>query len=273
MVPTPITIFSKGFNSRARINCPTANGFSVAAADTEYAAGTYTYCGENTNGADLRTKVILKGQLMQKIGEKNYESLELARWYGTEYAGEDALRTAVANSLKYTLYYSADGNYYSIAPEDLICVEGSDVGAEAYEVGFQLSSTAGKGENKTWYQYSSAKGYELLGDSSTTGDNAAKTNEYLKGVEPAILYKSGQTYYYVDIEHLGTAGAKYGVVRNHVYQIDIESIKGYGSPVYNGTSDLKDPEYPKVEDESSFVAARINVLSWKVVKQGVDIVQ
>jgi hypothetical protein len=32
------------------------------------------------------------------------------------------------------------------------------------------------------------------------------------------------------------------------------------------------PEYP-IEDEASYVAARINVLSWKVVKQGVNIVQ
>ena len=32
------------------------------------------------------------------------------------------------------------------------------------------------------------------------------------------------------------------------------------------------PEYP-IEDEASYVAARINVLSWKVVQQGVNIVQ
>ena len=102
--------------------------------------------------------------------------------------------------------------------------------------------------------------------------NKTATNTYLKGVEPALLYAEGQTYYIVDIEHLGTAGAKYGVVRNHVYQIDIESITGYGSPVYSGDIGYIKPEYPTVE-EDSYVAARINVLSWKVVKQGVDIVQ
>jgi hypothetical protein len=41
---------------------------------------------------------------MQKDGE-TYKPLALARWYGTEYAGEGALKNAVANSLKYTLYY------------------------------------------------------------------------------------------------------------------------------------------------------------------------
>ncbi len=251
---------------------PTAYGFGI---------GDYTYCGENTWSVTIdgegkvtpnanNTKVILKGQLMQKNGE-NYEPLELARWYGTEYAGNEALRIAVANSLKYTLYYPDpvnDGKYISIADEDIMCVKGADVGAQAYEVGFQLSTT---GEGKTWYQYSSAGGYQVLGGIESAANKAA-TNNHLKGVEPALLYASGMTYYSVDIEHLGTKEAKYGVVRNHVYQIDIESIKGYGSPVYSGDIGYIKPEYPTV-DEASYVAARINVLSWKVVKQGVDIVQ
>ncbi len=246
-------------------------GFKVATAADYTDRTTYTYCGENTNGEALRTKVLLKGQLMQKNGE-NYEPLELARWYGTEYAGNEALRIAVANSLKYTLYYADGGSYTSIKPEDLECVAGSSVGAEAYEVGFQLSTA---GEAKTWYQYSSADGYVAFGDNGVAGDNAVKANAYLKGVEPALLYSNGMTYYIVDIKHLGTAGktAEYGVVRNHVYQIDINSISGYGSPVYNSMSNIiTPPEYP-VEDEASYVAARINVLSWKVVKQGVNIVQ
>lgn len=248
-------------------------GFAIAS-DTEYTdRTTYTYCGENTNGEALRTKVILKGQLMQKNGE-NYEPLVLASWYGNEYAGEAALKIAVANSLKYTLYYqdpSNINNYISIGPDDLQCVEGTEDttgNVKAYEVYFQLSTA---GEGKTWYQYSSAGGYQVLGSIDSAANKTA-TNAYLNGVEPALLYAEGQTYYIVDIEHLGTAGAKYGVVRNHVYQIDIESIKGYGTPVYSGNSNLEDPEYPTV-DEASYVAARINVLSWKVVKQGVDIVQ
>ena len=238
---------------------PTEYGFGV---------GAYTYCGENTNGADKGTKVILKGQLMQKNQDNTYSALELARWYGTEYAGNEALRTAVANSLKYTLFSSADGNEFTaITPADLECVAGTPgEGVKAYEVVFQLSST---GEVKTWYQYSSANGYQAF----DLNNNKTKANEYLATVEPALLYTNGQTYYFVDVEHLGTAGAKYGVVRNHVYQIEVKSIKGYGSPVYNGFSNIvTPPEYP-TEDEASYVAARINVLSWKVVKQGVNIGQ
>ena len=236
---------------------------------------TYTYCGENTRewseGNDFRTKVILKGQLMQKNGD-NYEQLELASWYGNEYAGKDNLKIAVANSLAYTLFSSADGETFSsIKVEDIECVD-NIAGLESYQVGFQLSET---GKAKTWYKYSSEKGYEVFGDSGVSGDNAAKANAYLATVEPALLYTNGQTYYIVDIKHLGRAdsASEYGVVRNHVYQIDIESIKGYGSPVYSGFDYiLTPPEYPE-DYEDSYVAARINVLSWKVVQQGVDIVQ
>lgn len=262
---------SKGFQ--------TNYGFDVATDVTNNQRSTYTYCGENTNQvtitdevitSDPRTKVILKGQLKQKNQDGTYSALELARWYGNEYAGNEALRIAVANSLKYTLYHSSDGTTFDpIAPEDLQCVAGSAVGAKAYEVGFQLSDSGAK---NTWYKYTSATGYQSLG--TLDGDaNKIATNEILKSVEPALVYTDGNTYYIVDIEHLGTAGAKYGVVRNHVYQIDIKSIKGYGSPVYNGFANIiTPPEYPD-EDEASYVAARINVLSWKVVKQGVDIVQ
>ena len=262
----PQDSFSWEYNSANQ----TSKGFTTAYG---FPVNGYTYCGENTNPVNgYSTKVILKGQLMQSDDNGGYKTLELARWYGTEYAGNEALRTAVANSLKYTLYYhdSENSKYVPIAPTDLECVAGPNVGVEAYEVGFQLTTDAAA---KRWFQYSSANGYVELGDNAVTGDNAAKTNAYLKTVEPALLYARGNTYYIVDIKHLGSAGktAEYGVVRNHVYQIDVESIKGYGTPVYNGMGNLI-PQQP-VEDEASYVAARINVLSWKVVKQGVNIVQ
>lgn len=263
---------------------PTEYGYKVAS-DASYAAGTYAYCGENTldwTTNDVRTKVILKGRLVEKVGE-TYQTLELARWYGNEYAGEGDLKTAVANSLAYTVFYenpAYDANdpeslkYLSITPDHIQVVHGEKIGKAAYEVGFQLTTAA---EDLDWYQYSSAGGHQVFGDSGVDGDNAIKTNEHLAKVEPAVLYESGDTYYIVDIEHLAKDKAKpayYGIVRNHVYQIDIQTIKGYGSPGYSGFEHVVEkPEYPKDDDKESYVAAKINVLSWKVVKQGVNIVQ
>lgn len=256
----------------------TEYGFAVATKDGDGNivdnASTYTYCGENTNGtnADRRTKVILKGQLLQSDGTGGHKSLELASWYGNEYAGTNNLLTAVANSLAYTLFHSDNGtNFSPIKKEDLVC-DVKVLGTKSYETGFKLSA---EGEGKTWYQYSSDGNHQPF-NLTDSADNIAKTNAYLAAnVKPAIVYVEGMTYYIVDVEHLGAAGktAEYGVVRNHVYQIDINSIKGYGSPIYSGEDFVvENPEYPETQKDS-YVAARINVLSWKVVKQGVNIVQ
>lgn len=253
----------------------TEYGFAVAASVNDVNRTHYTYCGENTNGTrkDLRTKVILKGQLLQEDGNGGYKPLELASWYGNEYAGEDKLLIAVANSLAYTLFHSTDGVSFSpIDPSDIMC-DITATGTKSYETGFKLSET---GDDKTWYKYSSDGNHQPLGAIDDSADMVAKTNAYLAAnVKPAIIYKNGMTYYMVDVEHFGAKGteSEYGIVRNHVYQIDINSIKGYGSPVYSGYDFIvEQPEYPQVY-EDSYVAARINVLSWKVVKQGVDIVQ
>ena len=236
-----------------------------------YAEKTYVYCGENTtNDAAKRTKVILKATL---VGENN-SPLELARWYGTEYLGEINLRTAVANTLKNTYFYkeTVDGSvrYTNIDPTDLQCVVGGTTGApdgvDATEVYFQLSTATGKGVAKDWYVYSSADGYTALTDD--------ELNTKLEEVPSAVLYKGGKTYYFFDIKHLGApeSRAEYGIVRNHIYNININSIGGYGSPVYSGTSNILTPEYPEVPtDEGSYVSAKVNILSWRMVSQGVDI--
>lgn len=256
---------------------PSAYGYVVDTDNESNNRNTYTYCGENTlewsSSNDVRTKVILKGTLVEKTGETTYQPLQLARWYGNEYAGVDDLMKAVASSLAYTLFYkdTEEGidKYKSIAPGDIQIVHGSAIGASAYEVGFQLTNVA---RNKQWYLYSSANEYTALGTEGVSNADAANTE--LAKVKPAVLYTDGDTYYIVDVKHLGKndSSSEYGIVRNHVYQIDIASIKGYGSPGYSGFEfNIENPVYPPTEDEASYVAARINVLSWKVVKQGVNI--
>ncbi|MBO7313137.1 MAG: fimbria major subunit, partial [Alistipes sp.] len=58
------------------------------------------------------------------------------------------------------------------------------------------------------------------------------------------------------------------IVRNHIYDININSIGGYGSPIYTG---VEFNEYPAISDQQSFVSAKINILSWRLVSQSVDI--
>ena len=230
------------------------------------------YCGENTApSAEARTKLILKGQLV----DANSNALELVKWNGQEMVGVENLKKAVAAQLQYLVYSytftnEADKTTYTYSPityNDIECISGADEGApgnvKKYQVFFQLKT----GVNKNW-AVKSGDEWDYKQDS--------QLNEYLSvNIPPATVYADGQTYYYIDIKHLGVEEAKparYGIVRNHIYDIEIQSIKGYGTPVFIPGGNIVVPETP-TEEEGVYVAAKINVLSWRVVKQGVDIVQ
>lgn len=268
------TVYGYGFGSETNVTAGT------------YADKTFTYCGENTNRTPAeRTKIILKAKLQKANGD----AVELARWYTTEYLGEEDLRLAVANTLKYTLYYKDVDNYVGLKPEHLQCVSptydesgiitnGAPATIKSYEVFFQLST---EGEAKTWYKNVEGNKEAMGVPSSDDPNGVAETNIYLaSNVTPATLYKSGQTYYYFDVQHLANVKdqepqlGEYGIVRNHIYAININSIGGYGSPIYIGTSNIvTPPEYPDDpdEEETSFVSAEVRILSWRIVSQGVDI--
>ena len=185
--------------------------------------------------------------------------MEVANWYGHDYAGEQAMRTEVASLLASKIYYLDGSEYKSLTEADLKLVPGVNAPAgadvKAYEVFFQLSDS---GLARNWYVYSSAAGY--------TGATTDEINAQLAEVEPAMVYKDGMTYYSTDIRHMGSEGSasEYGVVRNHIYKINISDVKGLGTPVYDQDIDIDTPERPV--DKHSYIAAQVRILSWKVVK-------
>lgn len=230
-----------------------------------------TYCGENTkqvddrnytNPIDIRTKVIVKARLVESDGTT---PVEVTNWYGHDYLGEETLLEQVANSLKLSYYYSVDNGitFIGMKPEDIKCVARNPEEENAYEVYFQLNDDPiNNATVKTWYKYSNGQYVKY--------DDIESLNSELSIVQPALVYKSGMTYYYTDIKHLGKSGTptEYGVVRNHVYKINITSINGYGTPYYDGDIKYLKPEKPK--DIVTFVAAQIHILSWRVVSDGYD---
>ena len=232
--------------------------------------GEATYIGENTTGKATCTKVVIKAQLVNDAGVAQ----EIAIWNNVEYVSELSLRTAVANTLKYTYFSKVADGYEGLKPEDLQCVKGSAEGAPAgvaaNEVYFQLSAT---GEGKNWYKLVNGEYQPMANNLNNDPNGKTATNEALKSVPAALLYENGETFYYVDIKHLGNGQGKpgdYGIVRNHVYNITINSITGYGSPVYTGVAFL---DYPQISEQSTYVSAKINILSWKLVNQEVNINQ
>ena len=232
--------------------------------------GAVAYCGENTRQAakdgegnitsDPRTKVIVKAQLVNADGNP----VEVAVWYGHRYLGEQSVRQEVASLLSSQLFYLDGAEHKGIGEADLKVVGGCEapegVDVAAYEVFFQLSDVA---LAKEWYTYSNAGGYE-----PATSD---AINARLAEVEPALLYHDGMTYYYTEIKHLGSegSGSEYGVVRNHIYKVNISKVSGLGTPVYDPEIGFVTPERPI--DTNTHVAAEVRILSWKVVKNNYDI--
>ena len=222
----------------------------------------YTYLGENTpSKPENRTKVIVKAKLGKVVGDK-FEAVEIANWFGKNYIGEENLLKEVANMLNGLYFYSTDGeNFTGIEPEDIMCMQrGGD--KKAYEAYYILSDKPNVGKAKTWYKYENGT-YNPI--------PAEKLNDELKNVQPALIYKNGMTYYWLDIKHLGKEGkqAEFGVVRNHIYDVNISKISGFGTPIYDPNQDFVVPEKP--ESVASYVYAQINILSWRVVKNDYEI--
>lgn len=108
-----------------------------------------------------------------------------------------------------------------------------------------------------------------------------QVNLALTKMPGAMVWESGQTYYYTDLQHLAfakdgsfdTKGA-YGVVRNHIYDVELNTVYGLGTPIFDpttgdGENTIIIPQKP--DPEYAYIGARINVLSWRVVRQGVSL--
>lgn len=232
--------FFRSYWSAKSVTNPVENDFNFSQLTNPLT--TVEYLGELIGA---RAKVVVAATLQDADGN----ALEIAQWYGTNYVGEDALLAAVAPTLKNKFVQLVGTTYTSIDDSQLQLVAGLAT-AESYEVSFQLADGVQK---DNWYSFD-----------GTTYTAIADVNAELAKVEPAKVWKSGMTYYYTDVKHLGSAGTvgEYGIVRNHSYKVNVSGVKGWGTPVYDPEQKV-DPVKPT--DKETYIAAEINVLSWRVV--------
>lgn len=238
--------------------------------------------GASTEDKDISrtnvTKVVVAADLVDASGNP----VVFIRWYGQDYS-LNGIKTAVANLLKGKYMYSESSVYYDITADDIDVLSYNDyVGGDHqyyYQVYFKLSEATGVGKNRAggWYtptEVTDGGGNTTIVMQSVTPD---VINTYLYGVKRADYY-NGKSYYIVNIKHLGTVEkdasnvyqpAYYGIVRNHAYEIAIESISGLGTPVIDPNEEHEEPITPT--DSESYVAAQINILAWHVVNQTVTL--
>lgn len=213
------------------------------------------------------TKVIVAAHLYYKDETGVAHKAEICKYKGIQYLSKEDVLTVVANENKSKYYKktkttNTEGQevdvYTSISKDDLTFAtsvpEGGTAALKDYEVIPQFKSDA-----------------EIYDADHNRVDVAVANKALAVDANKAQVRTEGRVYYYTPIRHLAGSESKlgyYGVVRNHSYKINIQDVSGFGTPVYDPDKVI-DPTLP--EEKDIYLAARINVLSWRVVKSDVNL--
>lgn len=206
------------------------------------------------------TKFAVAATLRYKDADNNWHYAEICRYNGVSILGIDNLKRQVA--LTFSQYYtSTDGTNYTQLSKDDINFKDPDATTQQYLVTPTLADAPAGTKYYT---------------KSTTGTTPTFTEVDKATVLAAIeadkaeIRKDGRAYYYVPIKHLGGNDqlAEYGIVRNHFYKITLSGIKGFGTPVYDPAKVVV-PAVPTYQD--TYLAARVQVLQWRVVTQSASL--
>lgn len=214
----------------------------------------------NLKDNDL-TKFAVAATLRYKDAAGNWHDAEICRYNGVSILGIDNLKRQVA--LTFSQYYtSTDATNYTQLSKDDIDFKNPNGTMQQYRVTPTLANDP-TGTKKYYTK-------------TTTGTTPTFTEVDKATVLAAIeadkaeIRLGGRAYYYVPIKHLGSANkiAEYGIVRNHFYKITLSGITGFGTPVYDPEK-VVDPIVPTYEN--TYLAARVQVLQWRVVNQNASL--
>ena len=191
----------------------------------------------------------------------------------TEYANENTSATATKLLVTATISAEEDGT-----PVDIFKYKGYYYTAEGLNTyiagilkGKSLKYTQDGAEGEDWASVLTVthpEGVEqwegVIGVAEGVTVDEATAAEIAK-LDKVLWWNDGKCYFYVTVDHFG---GKTGVIRNHWYQLTINSVSGLGTPVADPTEPI-DPG--TIEEETYYVAAQIQILKWKMVSQNVEL--
>lgn len=214
----------------------------------------------NLKDNDL-TKFAVAATLRYKDAAGNWHNAEICRYNGVSILGIDNLKRQVA--LTFSQYYtSTDATNYTQLSKDDIDFKDPDGTMQQYRVTPTLANDPA----------GTKKYYTKTNTGTTPTFREVNKADVLAAIEAdkAEIRRDGRAYYYVPIKHIGGPGelAEYGIVRNHFYKITLTGIKGFGTPVYDPDK-VVDPIVPTYEN--TYLAARVQVLQWRVVNQNASL--
>ncbi len=264
----------------------------------------YLYCMENTNQYNAvptqnqATTMVVAVQWSETVGEGEQavtKPVTLVRWRGEVYT-EANFKARIAD------YYQA---YRIKTVTSTTTGEGEGTTTETYStiedlLGFEYNTSTGDitiGEEaiNDWEALVTVKALDTSDETKTlvkvtisgrddngniivSGSEPVGANdiqaEIRETVDRVDLWKDGYAYFYTPINHhqktAATTGetatpATYttGVIRNHLYNLNITAVEGLGTPVADTNIDIT-PGIPE-GDEETYLAAEIQILSYKVV--------
>lgn len=259
------------------------------------------YCNENTNSPQNflnnlsanATSVLVKAQICDAKGN----GLDLVRYNGLMFKKNDFLQYVLnkidlgAGKLNIWRKVSTttgdddkeESQYKQIGADDvkLAYAEGTNAGKVLVKGNLDATEQFYKKEiqdNKAVYtEYA-----KIAAEGEIPATNAAidALNNYLGNVTTeGEAFTGGAMYYNIPIEHQAASeGANntiegyYGVVRNHWYKLTINNLSNLGHGVFipeDGSEEK--PIIPEDPKDSYYLGAQINILSWKLINQNVNL--
>lgn len=262
-----------GFDPTKWLSYLSFNQISSRIGDNVYKSEV-NYCNGNTNtleaifqGENLVPSKVTHALIGAVICDSEGNALDLVRATSGEMYTKQSYINYIFSLAKPEAFYDAgDGQTkIQITPNDL------ELDWDKDNNGVIRIAIKGVKDNKTLY--------------NTSGEPIPNPVDYLSGffnstqqsLQPEA-YKGGAMYYAIPIEHMGALNAAadvkpyttlgyYGVVRNFWYVITLESLSRFGHGVFDPEATII-PDSP--DDQNYLLGAKINILSWKVLNQSVN---
>ncbi len=251
-----------------------------------------TISNKASNGTNLpaqETAVLLTAQLLDKTSKQPVQLVYLRGGYFTKDKALDVIADYVMQQKYYKGKNSATNvmEYSSLLPTDFEwtnkytpageTVEKRIPWIEDYEAVAKVKSSEITKGGYAIYKKNAQGEYENATEAEI--NELLRGNADAKSSYTAWVWTDGKCYYFVNIDqssvaadHSGKTVAAHtydGVVRNHIYDLTLNSVKGLGVPVFDPEQEII-PQIPTPGESLFYLSATVKVLDWRLVQQTVD---
>ena len=216
------------------------------------------------------TSMLIAAHLETSADGNTWTKQNLFRQNGIFYT-EASFKTRLVNTMAGHLRWvtgTTTKTYTNVAPADLTFTFTSSKDNKSNITAKVSAVTVPSGATLERYNVTKAT-WESVTSGTTTFQDVLDTYGSV-ATEGVTGWNDGACYYQVPIEHLTSTDNNpfWGLVRNHVYELTLSNIARIGSALWDKDEELV---YIPGKEKNYYVAARLNILSWKSVKQDVVI--